>query len=141
MAYEPAAARPTRRVIFVTNPAFHVDIYMNMSWGDRKALRELIANMDKDDEYFTKSSDVMALRLIKDWNLDDAKANKLPITQESLDALDERDHAVIMDAIAPVISPSQTSEDEKNSKKKTSTSKSEQLSPTEEKADPSPSNS
>lgn len=141
MAYEPAAARPTRQIKFVTNPAFYVEVYTNMSWGDRKVLRELVANRDKDDEYFTKSSDVMALRLIKDWNLDDAKANKLPIDQESLDALDERDHDVIMDAIAPVISPSQVSEDKKNSKKKTSTSRSEQPSPTEDKVDQSPSNS
>lgn len=125
MAYSPAAKRETKRIKLPSNGKFWVDIYTKFSWGDRKALRALILE-GNDDQYFTVSSDRMALRLIADWNIDDAAGVVLEVTQENLDSLDEDDMQAILDAIAPVISPTDAAEEDKNTKKKTSTSKSAQ---------------
>ena len=84
--------RPTRKVE-LTDPAYWVEIYTSVTYKEQKALATIseVSNTQAADELFKS--------LIVSWNLDDESGVIVPVTQESLDLLSNKDSEIIMTAI------------------------------------------
>jgi hypothetical protein len=80
--------RPTRKVKLPSNREYFVEIYTQATWGQAKQFT--VINEDGDVD-LVRTADSKLLAFIKDWNLDDAEGNKLPISQESIDMLNDQD--------------------------------------------------
>lgn len=86
-------SKPLVKVELPSDPNYYVNIETDLTYGDIK--RSGISG----DLTGTAAADAALLLSIKDWNLDDAEGNILPITQESIDLLKQADILAISTAI------------------------------------------
>ena len=84
--------RPTEKVE-LTDSKYWVEIYTTVTYKEQKALAEI------GESSATQAADELLKSLVVGWNLDDENGDIVPVTQENLDLLSNKDAEIIMSAI------------------------------------------
>jgi hypothetical protein len=82
------AEKGTRKVKLPSNDKYWVEISGDIKWGVSKHSLSVDGEGNVD---MVMSADKLLRLLIKDWNLDDEKGEKAPITEEWIDRLEPAD--------------------------------------------------
>jgi hypothetical protein len=88
--------RATEIVALPSDPEYHVLWRTNVTYGEVKAIAKGLPKEDPNDPDSASArgaeiADRMLLLYIEDWNLDDEKGKKLPVTAASLNLVDSED--------------------------------------------------
>lgn len=108
MAYF-ASAQPTEKITLPSNKNYWVEIYKNISWGQTKHFIRTDSDGNVD---MVAGADGYLAAIIKDWNLDDEAGNKVPVTPEAIDQLEQTDALALLNAAG--ISKEETENAKKN---------------------------
>lgn len=85
--------RETIKVNLPSNEDYWVEVYTDIQWGQSKHALHVDSAGNVD---MMLSADKLLSMLIIDWNLDDDKSEKQPITPENIDRLDPADALFII---------------------------------------------